>query len=186
MNTKKPRPPKNLMCETVVEINTDLPTAILRLQQINGYSLETDSNDQKLFFTSNRNGRFTVTQERHSRYEFAARAVELRGGLYVEEGKTKAVLYAYRLGGTVFGMIMKIVLGLVGLCYALWNGYILLQNGFSTPILVFCVLMGMLAIALPVHGIIQHEKGKLGSESDAQKLLEDALRRLDAINNWDK
>ena len=186
MNTKKPKPPKNLISETVVELNTDFATAVERLQQMNGYGLETDSNNQKLLFVSNSKGRFAVTQERHSRYEFAARAVGLWGGLYVEDGKTKAVLYTYCQGGTVFGMIMEIIVGLVLLCCVAWNGVILLEREFSASTLAVCGLMTIFAIVFPIHGILSLEKGKRGSEEDAKKLQEDVLRRLDAINNWDK
>lgn len=186
MNTKKLKPPKNRMSETVVELNTDFDTALWRLRQMNGPSLETDSIGQTLWFASNQKGRFTITQVRNSRYEAAVRSVALRGGLYVEDGKTKTVLYTYRLGGTVFGMIMEIIAGLVGLLYVLFVGAALLEREFSAGTVAVCGLLVIIAIAIPIHGIIRLEKGKQGGEGDAQKMLEDALRRLNAVNDWDK
>ena len=34
MNTNKPKPPRKLLSETVVELKTDYPTAVERLQQL--------------------------------------------------------------------------------------------------------------------------------------------------------
>ena len=187
MNTKKPKPPKNLISETVVEINTDFATAVERLADVSGPGRDQDSTGDTIGFYSTRKGRFqSVDCGNNNRYHVNHRNVGLRGGLYVEDGKTKAVLYTYRQGGTVFGMIMEIIVGLVGLFYVFLEGSTLLEREFSARTLAVCGLLAMVAIAFPVHGILSVEKGKRGSEEDAKKLQEDVLRRLNAINNWDK
>lgn len=187
MNTKKPKPPKNLMSETVVEINTDFATAVERLADVSGVGREVDSTGDTIGFYSTRKGRFqSVDCGNNNRYHVNHRNVGLQGGLYVEDGKTKAVLYTYRQGGTVFGMITEIIVGLVGLFLVFLEGSTLLEREFSAGTLAVCGLLAMVAIAFPVHGILSVEKGKRGSEEDAKKLQEDVLRRLNAINNWDK
>ncbi len=187
MNTKKPKPPKNLISETVVEINTDFATAVERLADVSGPGRDQDSTGDTIGFYSTRKGRFqSVDCGNNNRYHVNHRNVGLWGGLYVEDGKTKAVLYTYRQGGTVFGMIMEIIVGLVLLCCVAWNGVILLEREFSAGTLAVCGLMAIFAIAFPIHGILSLERGKRGSEEDAKKLQEDVLRRLNAINNWDK
>ena len=186
MTYKKPRAPKNLMSETVIDLHVDFPTALERLEELNGAGREVDSNGEGIAFYSNRKGRFTSTYTGRRRYQTDARAVDMRGGLYIEDGKTKAVVYTYRLGGTVFGMIMEVVLGVLVLLWGLLEGYTYLQAEFSARTLTGCALLLLIAIALPIHGIISLEKGKRGSESDAEKMKQDALRRLDAINQWDK
>ena len=186
MNTKKPKSPKNLISETVVEIHTDFATAVERLADVSGHGREQDSTGDTIGFYSTRKGRVQSVDCGNGRYHVNHRNVGLQGGLYVEDGKTKAVLYTHRLGGTVCGMIMEIIVGLVGLCYVCVAGFAILEQEFSAQTLAVCGLMAIFAIALPIHGILSLEKGKWGSEEDAKKLQEDVLRRLDAINNWDK
>ena len=186
MLTKRPKTPKNLLEETVVVINTDLPTAILRLQELNGRGRDTDTNDRGLLFFSNRKGRFTIAEATRNRYEVAARAVGLQGGLYVEDGKTKAVVYTYRPGSTVLGMILEVLAGLVMLAVSLLYSISLLQTEFSSRTLLVSALLMAISIAFPVHGVIRMKRGKRGRESDADILKQDALRRMTAINQWDK
>lgn len=187
MNVKKPNPPKNLIAETVVEMNTDFATAVERLADVSGPGRDQDSTGDTIGFSSNRRGRFqSIDCGSNSRYHVNHRNVGLQGGLYVEDGKTKAVLYTYRIGGTVFSMIMEVILGLVGLFYVIAVGFALLEQEFSAGTLAVCGLLLILAIGFPIHGILSLEKGKRGSEEDAKKLQEDVLRRLNAINNWDK
>ncbi len=187
MNRKKPNPPKNLIAETVVEINTDFATAVERLADVSGPGRDRDSIGDTIGLYSTRKGRFRCGYcGSESRYHVNHRNVGLRGGLYVEDGKTKAVLYTHRLGGTVFGMIMEIISGLVILCYACVVGLTILEQEFSAQTLAVCGLLVLFALAIPIHGILSAERGKRGSEEDAKKLQADVLRRLDAINNWDK
>ena len=60
MNTNKPKPPRKLLSETVVELKTDYPTAVERLQQLSGRSRETDHDNKGIYFECNRKGMFHI------------------------------------------------------------------------------------------------------------------------------
>lgn len=186
MNTNKPKPPRKLLSETVVELKTDFPTAVERLQALSGCGIETDNANKHFYFESNRKGKFHIYESNGSRYDFNTRTTGMRGGLYVEEGKTKAVVYTYRLSGTVLLLVVTILLGLVMLGSYSVYAYTLMQEKLFAGALTGFVLILLLGISFPVFAITSYEKGRRGGADDAEKMQREALRRLSAVDDWEK
>lgn len=187
MNTNKPKPPRKLLSETVVELKTDYPTAVERLQQLSGRSRDTDHDNKGIYFACNRKGMFHIdASNRAGRYDQNTRVVGMRGGLYVEEGKTKAVVYTYRSGGAILLTILGVVLSLVVLGLGLLQGYGFLQQQFSPGLLTGFGLILLASCAFPMASVIQMSKGQQESAVDAEKMRQDTLRRLSAVDEWEK
>lgn len=186
MNTNKPKPPRKLLSETVVELKTNYPTALERLRELSGVGNEIDNVNRRFFFECNRKGLFSIKELNSGRYTFNTRTTGMRGGLYVEEGKTKAVVYTYRLTGTVILFVLDLVLGLVMVGLGALNGYLCLQQGFSLRDRIECGLLLLLGIVSLVCGVISYEKGKQDGPVDTEKMRQEALRRLSAVDDWEK
>ena len=188
MNVKKPKPPllisRRHVEETVVELKTDYPTALSRLRQLGGMCRNTDTNDYAMLFVVNRNGRIGMADATSSGRRYSTRSTFLSGGLYVEEGKTKAVVYTYSsaVARAVNGAYLSVlVLAAFLVLTAAWLG--------SNPSPLGWVGVGVFAAALVVtvgSWMVRHGQTKYDAAEDAHRFREEALRRLEAIDEWDK
>ncbi len=185
MNVKKPKAPKNLLEETVVELKTDLPTAASRLRQLSGPCRSRSVADMPVYFESNKKGRFSV-MEIGTRHNPSTAAVGVKGGLYTEDGRTKAAVFAYRISGSTVSVAVFVVLEVLLFLLMALGWYLSLREGF-TPIYAFLafVLLGI-QVAFLVHYLSRYRQSQKNAHEDAARLKEETLRRLAAIDEWDK
>lgn len=188
MNVKKPTPPllisRRHVEETVVELKTDYPTALSRLRQMGGVCRNTDTNDCAMLFVVNRNGRIGMADATSMGRRYSTRSAFLSGGLYVEEGKTKAVVYTYSSAvarAVNAAYLSVLVLSALLLLTAVWLG--------SNPSLLGWIGVGALTLALVVTiggWLIHFGQTEYEAAEDARRLREEAVRRLSAIDDWEK
>lgn len=188
MNKKKWKAPllvpRKQVEETVVELKTDYPTALSRLRQLDGVCRNTDTDDYALRFCVYRNGRIGVADATSMGRRYSTRSAFLFGGLYTEEGKTKAVVYTYssavaRAVNAAYFTIL-VLLGFLVLTVA-WLG--------SNPSPLGWVGVGTFAAALVVTvggWMIHFGQTEYDATEDARRMREEAVRRLKAIDEWDK
>ncbi len=188
MNVKKPKPPlfisRRHVEETVVELKTDYPTALNRLRQMGGVCRNTDSDGYEMLFIVNRNGRIGMADATSMGRRYSTRSAFLSGGLYTEEGKTKAVVYTYSsavVRAVNAAYLSVLVLSAFLTLTAAWLG--------SNPSPVGWVGVGTFAAALVVTiggWMIHFGQTEYDAAEDARRLQEEAVRRLEAIDQWDK
>ena len=188
MNKKKWKAPllvpRKRVEETVVELKTDYRTALSRLRQLDGVCRNTDTDDYALRFCVYRNGRIGVANATSMGRRYSTRSAFLSGGLYAEEGKTKAVVYTYssavaRAVNAAYFTVL-VLLGFLVLTVA-WLG--------SNPSPLGWVGVGMVAAALAVTvggWLIHFGQTEYEAAEDARRLREEAVRRLSAIDDWEK
>ena len=183
MNTKKPKPPRRLLEETMVELKTDYPTAVRRLQELNGFTHQRDASGKEREFISNKKGFFTFANNgRNERRDPHTSLIRATGGLYVEEGKTKAVVYIHRSGLSTFVIgclvFVEVFLFLLILQYTLSG---------ANPKAWLLLVVYLLGLAVYFSYLFSNRhKSVLGMQEDAQMLREDALSRLLAVDKWDE
>ena len=129
MNVSKPKPPKGLLEETVVELKTDFPTAVRRLQQLSGLCRKKSVAGFPLYFDSHKMGRFSVT-EIGTRNHPSTAAVGVKGGLYAEEGRTKAAVFTYRISGSTAAVAVFVVTEVLLFLLMVLGWYLTLREGF--------------------------------------------------------
>lgn len=188
MNVKKPKPPlfisRRHVEETVVELKTDYPTALNRLCQMGGVCRNTDSDGYELLFTVNRHGRIGMADATSMGRRYSTRSAFLSGGLYTEEGKTKAVVYTYHSAVVRAATAMYfsvLTLSALLLLTAIWLG--------KSPSSLGWIGVGVLTLALvlAVCGwVIHFGQTEYAATEDARRFREEALRRLEAIDQWEK
>jgi hypothetical protein len=188
MNVKKPKPPlfisRRHLEETVVELKTDYPTALNRLRQMGGVCRNTDSNGYELLFVVNRDGRIGMADASSFGRRYSTRSAFLSGGLYAEEGKTKAVVYTYSSAvarAVKAAYLSVLVLSAFLVLTAAWLG--------SHPSPLGWVGVGLFAVALVVTvggWMIHFGQTEYDATEDARRLQEEAVRRIKAIDQWDK
>lgn len=186
MNTQKPKAPRTAIAEQVVELKTNYPTAIQRLRQMQGNCRQQDVEGRYLQFFCNKKGQFTVTppiSRRNHLQTVWATAVE--GHLYVEDGRTKASLYTLQLekpNKTPFETILTVAW--IGFVLAAWLvGFFLFPAEYRTveSILAAAVLAVVLVSRVGQNSRIVQNQGQ-----DAQIMLEAAVDRLKAVDDWEK
>ena len=82
---------ERVLRETTVELSVDLPTALDRLQQLQGICRDTDSDQQVLHFICSDKGLLWIVDA--SRRSSVYRSYIVRGEVYVQDGVTKATVY---------------------------------------------------------------------------------------------
>lgn len=183
MNTKKPKPPGRLLSETVVELKTDYKTAVQRLQELNGFTHKRDASGKEREFISNKKGFFTFANNgRNERRDPHTSLIRAKGSLYVEEGKTKAVVYIHRssLSAFVVGCLVFV---------EFFFFLLILQYALSGADPKGWLLLAIYSIGLAVYLAYlfsNRHKSVLGMNEDAQMLKQDALSRLEAVDKWDE
>jgi len=183
MNTKKPKPPLRLLDETVVALKTDYKTAVQRLQELNGFTHKRDASGKEREFVSNKRGRFTFANNgRNDRRDPHTSLIRAKGGLYVEEGKTKGVVYIHRSSLSAFavGCIVFAELFLF---------LLILQYALSTANPKGWLLLAIYSVGLAVYLAYlfsNRHKSVLGMSEDTEMLKQDAISRLEAVDKWDE
>ncbi|MBR0447825.1 MAG: hypothetical protein IIX28_05110 [Clostridia bacterium] len=182
MNTQKPKAPRTAIAEQVVELKTNYPTAIQHLRQMQGACRQQDAEGRYLQFYCNKKGCFTISPPptRH-----AVWATTLEGHLYVEDGRTKASLYTLQLekpNKAPLESVLTVVW--VGVVLAVWLAcFLLFPAEYRTmeSILSAVILVVLLVLKTGREGRIVQNQGQ-----DAQIMLEAAVDRLKAVDDWEK
>ena len=183
MNTNKLKAPRNRLDETVVELKTDLSTAIDRLRQLSGLCRSRSATDRPVYFESNKRGRFSVV-EIGTRHEPSTATVAVKGGLYTEDGKTKAVVYAYRIGGSATAVFVVAQVLLTPLMVLGW--YLSLQEEFIPAYAVAAVVALAIQVVHLAHYLSRRNQSRSNRDEDAGRFKVAALERLSAVDEWDK
>lgn len=185
MNMSKPKPPKGLLKETVVELKTDFPTAVSRLAQLSGICRERSVTGLPLYFDSNKKGRFSV-MEIGTRKNPSTAAVGVKGGLYAEEGRTKAAVFTYRISGSTVFAVVFVVLEVLLFLLMVLGWYLSLREGFTPVYAVLAFVSLGIQVTFLVYYLSRHNQSRSNAHEDADRLKEEALCRLAAIDEWDK
>ncbi|MBQ4332615.1 MAG: hypothetical protein IJC33_02410 [Clostridia bacterium] len=185
MNVNKPKPPKHLLEETVVELKTDFPTAVRRLQQLSGLCRKKSVTGLPLYFDSNKKGRFSV-MEIGTRKNPSTAAVGVKGGLYTEDGRTKAAVFTYRISGSTAAVAVFVVTEVLLFLLMVLGWYLTLREGFVPVYAVLAFVSLGIQVAFLVYYLSRHNQSRSNAHEDADRLKEEALCRLAAIDEWDK
>ena len=188
MIRKKPKPsllvPRKEVTETVLELKTDFPTALNRLRQLTGVFRDAEAKGHRLVFCVNRRGRISVDDAEVDGTRISPRSVFLSGGLYIEEGKTKAVVYTYSSAIAHAGNVLFLSILILGTLLAV---AVALINAPSAPLGWGAAGVGAFAAVATILGwLARLDRTVSDADMVARCVHEETIRRLSAIDEWDK
>ena len=163
---------------TEVEVNCSYQTTVDRLRELCVVGRNTDHNDSPYIFSCNKKGSFLVTVDRRGRDS----AYGVEGRVVEENGKTKVKIYS------VYNRLRRfydiLVCG-VGIISVLWIAIGLLMGEgvfkIDGEFYKFLLLIPLL-IAFIVNCI---KEEKSGSQS-IEKMKQEVLNRIEAVERWDE
>lgn len=170
--------------ETVIEVNGNTVDAIDKLIMQNGPCKQTITENTKVFFHCSKNGDFFVTDNNPNKI-YSRRGNTLcyyvRGKVANENGKTLIKIYSvYSRSAKAFEyMSFGLCVAVIGYTLVSWLALgetISKADIFSK--LVLAVLM--VSVAFRVRKLTKNHK------KDLAVMRDEAVRRAEAINSWDK
>ena len=169
---------ERVLQETTVELSVDLPTALDRLQQLQGICRDTDSDQQVLHFICSDKGLLWIVDA--SRRSSVYRSYIVRGEVYVQDGVTKATVYELHDRSSKYYNIILLVISL--LVYAAMLFFYL---DYSALISAYNLLLLAMPTIMLVATVLRMRKLEKNKESDLIVQRNELLRRLEAVERWD-
>jgi len=169
---------ERVLQETTVELSVDLPTALDRLQQLQGICQDTDSDQQVLHFICSDKGLLWIVDA--SRRSSVYRSYIVRGEVYVQDGVTKATVYEIHDRSSKYYNIILLVISL--LVYAAMLFFYL---DYSALFSAYNLLLLAMPTVMLVATVLRMRKLEKNKESDLIVQRDELLRRLEAVERWD-
>lgn len=163
-------------------INLSRKTVIERMRQMNGNCRNEDSEGWHFQFHCNKRGNFFVDRagDNGTTPDYN-NAFFVRGRIFEENNQTKIEFCSVQIKGSKFDMYFSAVFSVISFI-AIIAVLILTKIEFTSKLLV-CVLLMAFNVAYPFFRTRNEFNHK---DVDLTNMRAEVLRRIDAVNKWDK
>lgn len=161
-----------------IEISSKKSEAIDRLMQLQGICREELSDESRIEFTVFKSGKISI-KNLSSRHNGISNATRLFGNVIERDGKAYISYYTNFSGADY---ILKLISLAVWILFCISGLLLTFFNGFDYPwglVLLFCSVFYCFYF-------FSAFKNKSNSTDDSEILINELLKRVEAINNWDK
>ena len=165
--------------ESVIEVNDTVKGTIEKFRQMRGNSYEEDCNEATLEFSCSKKGIIEVSNPA-SRHDFG-RSAFVVGEVTEHNGKTVVKMYSIYSRFTAVSKAIKSIL-LVSFL-AIYFLVSFLQFGEITPKALYVVLLGVPFFFFCFN---QDRNEVIYKTEDLEKMKQMVIKRVKAVNNWDK
>lgn len=171
----------------VVDINCGYKEAVSRMQQLRGAGRSHPFSDYaygNFGFYCNKKGEFFVGECRHREGADIFGRFSLyyvAGRVFVENNKTKAEFYSVKSRLVIGILHFTILLLLVLLGFSIYTA--LFTDVSNIREIIFTIACLILGIATGAYYLESRQNDK---HTDLTNMREEVLRRIDAVNKWDK
>lgn len=180
---------RKVLKEEVVEIKDTLPKTIEKLRSLNQIGRERDCNDDCFRFVCNKKGTFSISHCFESEaYKIAFvhqwdREYYIYGKVFEQSGRTY-IKYQQVYNRLIdFGLLFLLVFALMLIiCGIIITKFYELSQFWNFAFIIMLIPF----VALGIDSIKCRKKRKDYKNYDFDKMEKELIRRIDAVNNWDK
>ena len=170
--------------ETIVEVKTNKPDAINKLILQNGKCRNTITEQENLWFYCHKNGKFLVSDWNpysSSRHNNNTLCYYVKGRVVIENGKTLVKIYSiYSRSEKAFRYIT------IGMCLLVVASFFISFLFLEEPKSKIDILSKLILAALIPAAAFRLKKQAKNHQKDLEVMKDEAVRRAEAINFWDK